>query len=351
MPILDFNNRNEVKEYEEFLKNNKYARFPQSLEWRNVKKNWSSEIVYIKKEGKIKAGILILIKKVLGNSLFYAQEGPACDPNDIDIIKELMNEVDIVAKKHNAFVLCFEPNIKATKELRDKYIKEGFKVTPLEDNFNPSSVMQPLYTFILNLKNKTEDELLKSFASKTRYNIRLAKRKGVEAEYGNGEDLIKRFYKLHKITCERSKIAIREYEYYENLVKSFGKNARVYIGKHENDDLFGAICISYGVETYYVYGGSSNIKRNYMASEYIMFEMIKWGLENKCEEFNFGGFVFLNEKNGLYQFKIKFTGKDGLLRKIGLVEKVYNPFMYFIYHNLLPIRNKIKNLLNGSGLQ
>lgn len=351
MPILDFKNEKEVKEYEDFLKNNKYVRFPQSLEWKDVKKNWGHEVVYIKENGKIKAGILILIKKVLGKSLFYAQEGPVCDIYDEELLKKLMDEINMAAKKHNAFVLAFDPNVKANKELRDMLINNGYKVTQLGENFNPSAVMQPPYTFILNMKDKTEEELLKSFASKTRYNIRLAKRKGVVSEYGNSSEIIKRFYKLHKITCERSKIAIRDYEYYENLVNVFGDHARVYIGSHDGDDLFGAICISYGEETYYVYGGSSDIKRNYMASEFIMFQMIKWGIENKCSEFNFGGFVFPNENNGLYQFKIKFTGKEGLIRKIGLVEKVYNPFIYFIYHKLLPIRNKIKNLLNGSGLK
>lgn len=348
---LDLNNEKEVKRFNEFLNNSRYARFPQSIEWTKVKNNWDHEIVYIEEEGKIVAGIVILIKKIMGFSLFYAQEGPICDLTDYDLVKKLMDEVEKVAKERNAFVLAFDPDFKVDTDVRDKYISMGYKVTSDKDDYKQSSIMQPIYTFELALKDKSEEELLKSFNSKTRYNIRLSKRKGVNIEYGRDESLVKRFYELHKMTCERSKIAIRDYSYYKNMVDVMGDKIRVYIASHEGDDLFGAICISSGIETFYVYGGSSDIKRNFMASELTMFEMIKWGVENKAEKFNFGGFMHLDKNSGLYRFKVKFTGEEGLVRKIGLIEKPYKPFMYFMYKHILPLRNNLKNILNGSGLE
>lgn len=348
---LDLNNENEVKRFNEFLRNSKYARFPQSIEWTKVKRNWDHEIIYVEEEGKIVAGIVILIKKIMGYSLFYAQEGPICDLEDYDLVEKLMKEVDKVAKEKNAFVLAFDPDFRVNSTVRQKYISMGYKVTSDKDDYKQSSIMQPIYDFELEFKDRTLDEVLNSFNSKTRYNIRLAERKGVKVEYGRDEELVKRFYKLHQITCERSKIAIREYEYYKNLVDVMGDKIRVYIASHEDDDLFGGICISSGIETFYVYGGSSNIKRNYMASEKTLFEMIRWGIENKTEKFNFGGFMHKDETSGLYRFKVKFTGEEGLVRKIGLIEKPYKPFIYFMYKHVLPIRNNLKNILNGSGLE
>ena len=47
MPILDLNNKEELKRYNEHIKSCKYTRLTQVIEWSKVKENWKSEIVYL----------------------------------------------------------------------------------------------------------------------------------------------------------------------------------------------------------------------------------------------------------------------------------------------------------------
>ena len=53
MPILDFNNKQEVDEYENFVLNHLGSSFMQDLQWGKVKNNWKQEAVYLKEDGKI----------------------------------------------------------------------------------------------------------------------------------------------------------------------------------------------------------------------------------------------------------------------------------------------------------
>lgn len=351
MAILDFNNKEEVRRYNEFVEKSDYGRFQQNVEWIDVKKNWGHEAVYVEENGEIVAAMLILIKKVLGQSIFYAQAAPVCDVYNIDLVEKLMDEVDKLAKKHKAFVFQMDPDVEATKELRDKYVEKGFKVTELGDNFDQSNLIQPIYTFEKKLNFKNEEELMKTFNSKTRYEIRYSLKKGVKFEHGNTEDLVKRFFKVHKETCIRKKIAYREYEYYKNLMDAMGDKARIYVASHEGDDIATGLAINIGYEVFYVYAGTSNIKRNLNASKQIIYQMMVWGVETGAKKFNMGGFMHLDKKSGLYIYKSSFAGEEGLKRKIGQIDKVYNPFMNFMYHKVLPIRNNVRNFLSGSGLE
>lgn len=351
MAILDFNNEEEVKKYKEFVEQSEFGRFPQNTEWINVKRNWGHEAVYVEKNGKIVASMLILIKKILGFSLFYAQAGPVCDLEDIDLVKELILDVDKLAKKHKAFALIFDPDFKAEKEIRDKYVNEGFKVTKLGDSFKQESLIQPIYTCEKKLNFEDREELLSSYSSNTRHKLRYAKKKGAIIEYGQEKELIKRFFELHKATCHRKKIAYREYEYYENLINSFKEKARAYVVSFEGKDCFAGIAINSGAEVYYVYGGSSDEEYMKNTSQFGILEMMNWGIETNAEKINLGGFMHLDKTSGLYNFKIRLVGEEGIKRKLGQIEKIYNPFIYFMYEHVLPLRNKIKNFLSGSGLE
>lgn len=131
MPILDKNNAQEVQKYKEFLNTCEYTRLTQSLEWGKVKNNWLQEVVYLEENGKIIAGMTVLLEKVpkIKSYLMYASRGPVCNPTDIDIIKKLVEEANLLATKYNAFCLKFDPQIKYSEELNTLYLKNGFKTS------------------------------------------------------------------------------------------------------------------------------------------------------------------------------------------------------------------------------
>lgn len=348
MAILDFNNKKEVKEYNKFLESNNLVSFTQSLNWSIVKNNWDRECVYLKKDEKIYAGMLILIQKVKGTdvSFMYSPRGPVGDIYNIKTLNNLIKEVDKIAKKYNAYLLTFDPCIKNDEKLKKVLRINGYKTQ--KRNSDPKDMINPKFEAKLNLEGKKEEDLLKEFSQKTRYNIKLANRNNLKVRHSHNKKDLKIFYDLYKTTTKRDKIGTRPYEYFERMLEAYNKeNLRIYIVEYNNEPLSAAISTCYGNELYYVYGASSNNYRNLMPNYLMQMEMIKWGLKEKCKVYNFGGIVNMNKNDGLYRFKTGFCRQKGIEEYIGKIEKIYKPYSYFklvtLKNSKINLRKELKN--------
>ena len=342
MPILDKNNKKDVKRYEEFLIKNKAVAM-QDLNWAKVKDTWKNEVVYIEENGEIIASMSILLNKVpiFKTYLMYASRGPVCDTNNISIVNRLVEEAGEIQKKYNAFVLKMDPEIINNNEVVKRYKENGYKIQTKYEK-----IIQPRHNMILNIKDKKIEDIMKGFAEKTRYNVRVAIKKGINVRYSRDIEDLKIFYNIYKITTIRDKIGCRPYEYFERMLNSFDKNQfRIYIAEHEGTPLSAALALNYGGKMFYIYGASSNEKRNLMPTYLMQFEMIKWAVEEKCDTYDFGGvFEFTNE-NGLYKFKSGFCKQEGVTEYIGEIDKVYRTFIYLLYTDIMPVINNIKKKL------
>ena len=173
------------EKYREFLKQHDRCNFQQSLEWGRVKSNWKNEVILAEDEnGNIIGSVSVLIRKIpLFGTMMYSSRGPICDIHNQDILKQLTDGLRELARKYNAFVLKIEPDIKSDdKEFRNIVEKLGYKIKDDAKNF--SEEIQPRYVFRLNIKGKTKEEIFENFHSKTRYNIRLAIKKGIVIKHG-----------------------------------------------------------------------------------------------------------------------------------------------------------------------
>lgn len=337
MPILDTKNDKELKKYKQFVDNFNRSSIMQSIEWKNLKENWKQEIVYIERNKEIVAGLTILLRKipVINTYIMYAPKGPVCDIKDISLVNELVKETEEVAKKYNACALRFDPEVKIDKELENEYKKNGYIVRNI--GYDRADMFQPRYNMILNIENKTEEELLKQFAEKTRYNIRLSTRKGVTVRYSRDKSDLKTFCDIQKITGKRDGFMVRPDSYFEKMLEIYDeKTMRIYLAEHEGEVLSAAIAINYGGKMWYMYGASSNNKRNLMPNFAMQWAMIKWGLEEKCKEYDFGGVFHLDKEDGLYKFKIGFCKQEGVTEFIGEIDKIFNKSKYFMFVNVLP---------------
>lgn len=349
MPVLDLNNANEVKKYNDFLLSHKGTSIMQTLEWGKVKKGWSLEAVYLEEEGKIVAAMTVLLKKlpVLNSHLMYAAKGPVVDFYDIDKVNKLIKEAKPLIKKYNVFALRMDPELKREEKLEKLYSENGFKVR--NEGKDKVSLIQPRYNMILDLENDTEESLMKRFSEKTRYNIRLSGRKGVTVRYSHDIEDLKKFYELYEITGKRDNFLYRGYPYFEHMLKTLNKeNIRIYIAEHEGEALSGAICVNYGGKVWYMYGASSNVKRNKMPNYAMQFEMIKWALETKAKYYDFGGVFVLNKEDGLYKFKEGFCRQEGVTEFVGEFDKVFNKFVYFLFEEIVPFIQNMKRKLNSN---
>lgn len=344
MPVLDKNNLEQVKKYNEFVRNKRHASALQDLNWAHVKSSeWLSEAVYLEKNGNITACMSLLIRRFGNYSIIYAPRGPVCDIYDLSEVKELIKEVEPIAKKYNAFVLKFDPEIKYDAKLEAIYKSNGFKVENRDNKKH--ELIQPMYNMILNLEGKTEEEIFKGYSEKTRYNIRVAEKKGVTVRYSRSEEDLKKFTELSYITAERDKITLRDYDYYKKMLDAFDENhLRIYLAEHEGEVLSGAIALNYGGKLFYIYGASSNNKRNLMPNYLMQQEMIRWGIETGCSNYDFGGVFDLSKSNGLFRFKEGFCKTEGVTKYIGEISFVYKKLVFLGYEKILPIYRKLRGI-------
>lgn len=325
--MIKFLTKENYEKFDKFVSSHTKGSFMQTKMWAKVKDNWINEVVLSEDEnGEIKGALSILIRKVpvFKNTIMYAPRGPVCDIHDKETLKELVCGAKELSKKYKSYVLKIDPDVKSSDEEFISIMKElGFVVKGDSKNFEG---IQPKYVFRMDIKDKTEEEVFESFHSKTRYNIRLAERKGVTSRIGNHDDL-KRFHEIMEETGQRDEFVIRNLEYFEKMYDNMApENLRVYMASHEGEDIAGTIAIYYGNKVWYLYGASSNAKRNVMPNYLLQWEMIKWAIEKKCDIYDFRGVSGdIDESNplyGLYRFKKGFNGE--FTEFVGEMELIFN---------------------------
>ena len=341
---------NDKKAYKEFLENNERCNFQQSIEWGKVKQAWKNEIVLSKdNEGKIVGAVSVLIRKmpIFGNFM-YISRGPICNIHDKAVLQDLTEGLKLLAKKYKAFTLKWEPDIKSDDlEFREIATELGFKIKDDAKDF--SEGIQPRYVFRLNLKDKTEDEIFAEFHQKTRYNIRLATKKGVVIREGKREDL-KDFHKIMEITGKRDDFMIRPLSYFEKMYDELApehfKLMMAYTSVGE--PISGIIDIIYGNKIWYLYGASSNAHRNLMPNYLLQWDMIKYSIEHKKDMYDFRGVVGIVDEShpqyGLYRFKKGFNAE--FTEFIGELYINYKPITYKMYKISEKIYKKIAGFKN-----
>lgn len=274
---MRFLEETDKEEYKNFLSNHERCNFQQSLEWGNVKEAWKKEVILsTDKEGKIRGSLCVWIRKIpIFGNIMYSARGPVCDIHDEEVLKDLTDGANELAKKYNAFVLRIEPDIKKEDtEFRNIVTKLGYKIK--DDSKNFKDEIQPRFVFRLDIKGKTEEEVLKNCHQKTRYNIRLATKKGVVIKEGTRDDL-EDFHKIMVETGKRDDFIIRSLSYFQKMYDELVPTGhmKLLMAYHENIPIAGIIPIIYGKKVWYLYGASSNNYRNLMPNYLLQWTMIR----------------------------------------------------------------------------
>jgi peptidoglycan pentaglycine glycine transferase (the first glycine) len=322
-----------TKDYEPFIKAHTKGHYMQAPQWAKVKSNWKNEVIIAEDDsGNIKGIMSILIRKLpfLKYTMMYSPRGPVCDIHDKETFQALMDHAKKLAKQYKSYVIKLDPDIEIEDRGFGEIVKDiGFKVKGISKNFEG---IQPRFVFRMNIKDKSEEELLQSFHQKTRYNINLSARKGVSVKIGSKEDIAE-FHKIMMDTGIRDKFVVRSAEYFEKMYTNMApEHLRLYTAYYEGKMVAGTVAILYGNKCWYLYGASSNESRNVMPNYLLQWEMIKWAKESGCDIYDFRGISGdLTESNplyGLYKFKKGFNGN--LTEFIGELDFVFNPFIYFL---------------------
>ena len=282
MRIVEWSDK---KSWNDFVRaNSSPASFEQSWEWGEFKTELGEEVYRLAvvddrgssiHEDQIKAIVQIVRRDLpLGKKYFDTSRGPivARDVDDQaykDILELIKQDL---GRKHGVF-LRLSPSREDSDNARRILQETGFKRPGILIKTKP-----PAVTLLLDL-GKSEEDLLQAMHEKTRYNIRLADRKGVkvrQSEARNQPPKTEEFYQLLKETAARQKIGILPKSHYENLLNIEGDvKTKLFLAFHENKPLAGAIIIVFGDSATYLHGASSGESKNLMAPYLLHWEIIK----------------------------------------------------------------------------
>ena len=323
MPIV--NNDQDLIRYNDFIRNSEYARPMQDTNWSKIKSNWTHDFVYLEENKQIIAAMSVIgIKNTNGKHFLYAPRGPVCDFKDTKLVEALIKEAEPLIDKYDAFLLRMDPELNFDEKLVYDYRKMGYDFRSV--GIDTHAFTQPRYNMIIDLSSQDEDEIFESFSSKGRYNIRKSIRAGIKTICKTDEESLDIFYELTKIMAERQGIGHRPKDYYERLIKYL--DGKIFLSYFEDKPLSASLLIPYGNKVYYLYAASSNEMRNKMPNYNMIWEEIKWCLENNYDYLDLGGTFSLDTNDGLYRFKQSFCYPDKYSNFIGELDVAYDREKY-----------------------
>lgn len=413
------------EEFIEFSKNYPYSLFFQSPYWIEIKKdnNWEGTIVGIKKDNKIVAATVLLMKNIKGinKKMVYAPRGFLLDYNDLTLLTDFVEKLKIYLKENNALFLKINPYVKyqerdingepientkndilinKLKEL--DFIHQGFYIT-----MDEKKDLEPRWLSVLNLEDKTVDEIFKDMRTTTRWSIRNSEKNCLRVIECNRDEL-KEFKALMKHTADRREFIDRPLSYYENIydvlnkdnlvkvllveinfkdllektekeyqellakiekmkdnpkkqnqlkeleneTKSFEKrinDLKEYKNKYGDTKIIaGGLYMLYGNQLVYLLGASYKEFMKYNSQYLLQWQMINYAKEHNYQTFNFygidGDFRKESKNYGLFDFKRGFGAE--VVELIGEFDLVINKPMYTLYNIAFKTYKFLKNIKN-----
>ncbi|MBI2066113.1 peptidoglycan bridge formation glycyltransferase FemA/FemB family protein [Candidatus Woesebacteria bacterium] len=273
---------------------NKTASHPlQSWEWGEFRKRAGNELV------RFPFGQITLHKIPFTPFKVAAfEKGPAPTSRMLEELKKL-------AREENLVFIKLEPNVLKNERLIGLLKKNG--ATRGKRLFTPT-------TFWIDL-TASEEELLKSFHSKTRYNIRLAQKNGVEVKENNSDKAFEKYISLTRETAQRQNFYAHKEKYHrlmwtvlhKEMVKE-GKApiARLLTATYKKEIITAWIVFTWHDFLYYPYGASTDKYKNVMANNLIMWEAIRFGKRLGLSTFDLWG---REEGKGFTRFKEGYNPK------------------------------------------
>ena len=318
------------------------AHILQSDPWGELKSIFGWQVSWVVK-GEF--GAQVMFRSLpMGYHLAYIPKGPIGLTQELDDFgnaqfirgnlqdwKMFWSEIDQLCHRRSVVFLKVEPDIWEKPEHLSRP-PVGFQASP--------HAIQPPRTILVNLDHD-ENQLLNQMKQKTRYNIRLAEKRGIEVHPSRDIDT---FYQLVTSTGKRDKFEVHNLEYYRKADQLFHPRGEceLFIAQYMGTPLAGLMVFSVGKRAWYFYGGSSEERRDLMPTYLLQWEAIRWARLKVCVEYDLWGVPdaeesilerdFLNQSQGLwgvYRYKRGFGGC--VRRSVGAWDRVYNHPLYLLY--------------------
>jgi lipid II:glycine glycyltransferase (peptidoglycan interpeptide bridge formation enzyme) len=267
----------------------KYAKYLKSIGW-DVE-NIGSGAIFIKKIPII--GSVIKIQR----------------PDNLVESSELWE----VCKRRRVVAIYIEPK---NEEQREYFLNSGFKRSK-----TPSLPSKTIHIGI----TKSKKDLLSEMHHKTRYNIGLSKRKGVEV---NKSKHIVKFANFWQESAKRRRMYLPQKKEIVSIYKAFGSKAVILDAVYSNKVVASVMILSTGKTSYYMYSASTSQGNRVFAPSLLVWESLIWSKKKKLKTFDFEGIYDdrfpLKRWRGFSRFKRSFGGEE--VKYPPPLKKYYFPF-------------------------
>ena len=353
--------------------------FLQTYEWGQVKARYGWNPLYAvwTSDGKfsifsdsdnyspgsdhVLAAALILNRQVLKKgfarrlSILYSPKGPLLDWSDEPLRNRVLNDLQSYAKKQGAIFMKMDPDVVLGTGVSDGEAKVNDQrgQTVISELGRrgwqySSDQIQFKNTVLIDL-TPSEDEMLARMKQKTRYNIRLAEKKGVALRIGT-QEVFSMLYRMYAETSVRDGFVIRDEGYYRIVWETFmPDNAGIFEGRDipacepliaevDSKPVAAIFVFYFARRAYYVYGMSRNAHREKMPTYLLQWEAMKRARAKSCTIYDLWGAPEVFDESdsmwGVYRFKEGLGGQ--VIHTLGAWDFVPSPFWYKIYSEIIP---------------
>ncbi len=325
----------------------------QSWQWGDIKSRYGWEVdhkTWTNEQDEIQAAAMILKREQripfigLGLKILYVPKGPLLDWRG-EIRERVLQDLVDYAREVGAVYIKIDPDLiiaegyqgsddfsqnEREQEIIQQMVDNGWIISKQQIQFKN--------TFIIDL-SKTPEEILSDMKQKTRYNIRLAGRKGVTVRNLELDELDK-LYEMYAETSNRDGFIIRPRDYYLDLWRTFisADMATALVAEVEGELVAGLMLFHFGDRSWYLYGMSTNKHREKMPNYLLQWEAIKISHEKGCSVYDLWGapdeFNKTDRMWGVYRFKEGLGAK--VLQTTGALDYPVRKIEYKIIQELLP---------------
>ncbi len=326
MTQLDLNDSQALARYDAFVRQSPYASFYQDRGWAQVKSNWKSAYFIYERDGNIVGAVSALsITAKNGIPFIYCSRAPVMDPYDTELWRQMIEEVRAYAISINAFFARFDPELPEDASLREHFLQLGFKVRSAE--LPLSDFIQPRCNAVLDLSDKTPEQVLMGFDAKKRYDIRVGLRHDINFTQSREEEALRIFSEMTEKMAERKGISLRDFAYFERLLLAFPQ-AFIMLGSYEGEAICGALMLPYGDKMTYLYAASSDVQRSLQAPNALLWHLIEDAISKDYTAFDLGGVFAMDSSCPLYKYKKPFVKQEGITSYIGELDLIIDEEVY-----------------------
>jgi peptidoglycan pentaglycine glycine transferase (the first glycine) len=286
--------------------------------------------------------------------VLYVPKGPVMAWSDALLRRGVLDDLQNLAKRQGAIFVKVDPDvvlgtgIPNSEGAREE--RSGLAVLAelrQREWLFSSEQIQFRNTVLIDLA-PSEDEILRRMKQKTRYNIRLAEKKGVSVRMGTLDDL-PMLYRMYAETSVRDGFVIRDESYYLSVWRSFMQTpgldrrpaipaAEPLIAEIEGQPVAAIFVFYFGGKAYYIYGMSRDAHREKMPNHLLQWEAMQRAKQAGCSTYDlWGAPETFDERDSLWGV---FRFKEGLggtvVRTLGAWDYPARPFWYRMYTEMIP---------------